>query len=390
MNEVTVENVKTFEDLKSQLNIELNKAAISFVRIGYLLKTARDTEILKDTEYSDVNEFASKEFGLDKSQVSRFMRINDRFSISGYSEQLKVEYEGYGSAKLSLMLTLPDEINEELSPDYSKSDIQAIKEDYEAEQKITDLEVMMEEKDPDQPDEFIALVVKQLNDEHEAPIVFFHNTQNLAKKMNIETNIADVKEAYIPDGDKTYNIRIAGQGRFMVSMKDAGITITNMRDPANKSSLSWEEFRTALLEDEKSRDFVVKVESEKKEKPKKVEKSKVAPVQPKKEPENVPKEPENEEKCQNPSENAQKASEIEKVEGEVVEEPAMNPPEETAEAAGEENEIDEGTIEDKKFDQQIIYQLEKIIQEIKAVEKTNWGHITDKLRDTIREINMNI
>ena len=379
MNEVTVENVKTYEDLKSQLNIELNKAAISFVRIGYLLKTARDTEILKDTEYSDVNEFASKEFGLDKSQVSRFMRINDRFSISGYSEQLKVEYEGYGSAKLSLMLTLPDEINEELSPDYSKSDIQAIKEDYEAEQNITDLEVMMEEKDPDQPDEFIALVVKQLNDEHEAPIVFFHNTHNLAQKINIEPNIADVKEAYIPDGDKTYNIRIAGQGRFMVSMKDAGITITNMRDPANKSSLSWEEFRTALLEDEKSRDFIVKVEPEKKEKPKKVEKSKVAPVQPKKEPENVQKETKTEEKCPNPSENAHQTSEIEKVEGEIVEEPAMNPPEETAEAAGEPT----------AFEKQICNELGNIIKEIMDDPgKTNWGYITDHMRETIRLINL--
>lgn len=389
MNELIA--IQNYQQLKTELNEELNNAANSFVRIGFLLKLARDeADILEGSGYSNVNEFASAEFGLDKTQVSRFIRINDRFSEGGNSGKIQDKYSEYGSAKLSLMLTLPDEINEELSPDYSKSDIQAIKEDYEAEQKITDLEVMMEEKDPDQPDEFIALVVKQLNDEHEAPIVFFHNTHNLAQKMNIEPNIADVKEAYIPDGDKTYNIRIAGQGRFMVSMKDAGITITNMRDPANKSSLSWEEFQTALLEDEKSRDFIVKVEPEKKEKPKKVEKSKVAPVQPKKEPENVQKETKTEEKCPNPSENDTKTSEIEKVEGEIVEEPAMNPPEETAEAAGEENEIDEGTIEDKKFDQQIIYQLEKIIQEIKTVEKTNWGHITDKLRDTIREINMTI
>ena len=64
------------------------------------------------------------------------------------------------------MLTLPDEINEELSPEYSKSDIQAIKEEYEDEQKISDLEVMMEDKPDDEPDEFIALVVKHLNDEH--------------------------------------------------------------------------------------------------------------------------------------------------------------------------------------------------------------------------------
>ena len=377
MNELI--SIQTYEQLKNKLNEELTQAANSFVRIGFLLKLARDNkDILDGSGYTDVNEFASKEFGLDKTQVSRFIRINDRFSEGGNSDRIQDKYAQYGSAKLSLMLTLPDEINEELSPEMSKSDIQAIKDDYDEEQKITDLEVMMEEKDADQPDEFIALVVKQLNDEHEAPIVFFHNTQNLAKKMNIETNIADVKEAYIPDGDKTYNIRIAGQGRFMVSMKDAGITITNMRDPANKSSLSWEEFRTALLEDEKSRDFVVKVESEKKEKPKKVEKSKVAPVQPKKEPESVQKEPENEEKCQNPSENAQKTSEIEKVEGEVIEEPVMNPPEEPTEAAGEPT----------AFEKQICNELGNIIKEIMDPGQTNWGHITDRMRETIRFINI--
>lgn len=326
MNEVTVTNVKTLEDLKSQLNIELNKAAISFVRIGYLLKTARDTEILKDTEYSDVNEFASKEFGLDKSQVSRFMRINDRFSISGYSEQLKVEYEGYGSAKLSLMLTLPDEINEELSPEMSKTDIQAIKEEYDEESKITDLEVMMEEKPEGEPDEFIALVIKHLNDEHPEPAELMKDAIETGKALGLPegwTFENDVKEDYMPDGDKIYNIRIEGQGRFMISCKESGITITNMRDPANKTPLTWEEFAKAVIEDVSHREFAKKPEKPKAEpkpnkpKPKKVEKSKpkketVAPVQP----ENVPKEPES----------VQKEPEIEKVEGEVVE-TAINPPE---------------------------------------------------------------
>ena len=147
-------------ELKEQLGNELNKAATSFVRIGHLLKLARDTDILKDSSYSSVNEFASAEFGLDKTQVSRFIRINDRFAIGGYSETLKVEYNNYGSAKLSLMLTLPDEINEELSPEYSKSDIEAIKSEYEAEQRISDLEVMMEDKEG-VPDEFLQAVIKQ-------------------------------------------------------------------------------------------------------------------------------------------------------------------------------------------------------------------------------------
>ena len=358
MNDLST--IMNYEQLKTELNEELSRTANSFVRIGYLLKLARDDRhILDGSGYSDVNEFAQKEYGLDKTQVSRFIRINDRFSIDGNSTKLLPQYEEYGSAKLSLMLTLPDEINEELSPEMTKSDIQAIKEDYEEEQKITDLEVMMEDKDTDQPDEFIALVVKQLNDEHEEPIIFFHGTLELAAKMGIEPNVEDVKEAYIPDGDKTYNIRIAGQGRFMVSMKDAGITVTNMRDPGSKSPLSWEEFLRAVLEDEKTRDFVGSSEPakpEKKEKARKVEKSKpqkekVAPVQPK--------------------------EEVEKVKGEVVEEPAMNPPEE----------ITEETNEPTTFEKQICNELGNIIKEIMDPDKTNWGHITDRLRDTIRLIN---
>ena len=108
----------------------------------------------------------------------------------------------------------------------------------------------------------------------------------MADKMNITAGVEDVKEAYTPDGDKTYSIRIAGQGRFMVSMKDSGITIRNLRYPENKSSLSWEEFRLAVLADEKKREFKTpeakpkdKPKEKPKEKPKKVEKAKVEPVQ---------------------------------------------------------------------------------------------------------------
>lgn len=297
MNELTIQN---YQQLKTELTDELNKAANSFVRIGFLLKLARDNkDILEGSGYTDVNEFASKEFDLDKTQVSRFIRINDRFSLNGNSAQLLPEYAEYGSAKLSIMLTLPDEINKELSPEFSKSDIQAIKEEYEEEKKISDIEVMLEDKDPEEPDEFIEAVVKELNDEHEEPVSYLHETILMADKMNITANVEDVKEAYTPDGDKTYSIRIAGQGRFMVSMKDSGITITNLRYPENKSSLSWEEFRLAVLADEKKREFRTpeakpkdKPKEKPKEKPKKVEKAKVEPVQRLKpeEAEEIPKE----------------------------------------------------------------------------------------------------
>lgn len=353
MNELT--NVKTYDDLRIQLNTELNQAAISFVRAGYLLKIARDTDILKGSSYSNVNEFASAEFGLDKTQVSRFMRINDRFSINGYSEELEEKYRNYGSAKLSLMLTLPDEINEELSPEYSKSDIQAIKEEYEDEQKISDLEVMMEDKPDDEPDEFITLVVKHLNDEHPEAI----NTIHWGIGQGITVDLEDIKDAYMPDGDRAYSIRIPGQGRYMITCKDAEISIVNMRSPEEKSTLSWDEFMTATIEDEKTRDFNAK-EPEKaekpKEKPKKVEKSKpVKKAEPKKE------EPEIMPKPEKPEEEQQEEE-----------------PEIVQEAAGEQ----------ENLENQVCDELEKIITEIRDPEKTNWGHITDSLRETIRLINV--
>ena len=330
-------------ELKEELGNELNRAAISFVRIGYLLKLARDTDILKDSSYSNVNEFASAEFGLDKTQVSRFIRINDRFAIGGYSETLKVEYNNYGSAKLSLMLTLPDEINKELSPQYSKSDIETIKAEYEAEQKISELEVMMEEPS-DGPDEFLQAIVKELNDEHDDVSAYFAETIRMARKLGVEPNEADVKDAYMPDGDKTYSIRISGQGRFMINMKDSGMSIVNMRAPEEKSSLSWEEFKILILDDMATRSFPEPEKPKEKPKSKKVEpakpkKAEVAPVQP----ESVQEEAETDEKCTKAEEKCTKAEENAQDENESVQEadiPAevVEDPEDKPAAGDEESE----------------------------------------------------
>lgn len=276
MDELSINSVNNYLTLKQALGNELSRAALSFCRIGYLLKRARDEEnILKDSGYDNVNAFASAEFGLDKSQVSRFIRINDKFSIGGYSEHLKSEYEQFGYAKLSLMLLLPDEINEELSPEYTKSDIEVIVNEQKEEKAISDLEVMMEDKE-DGPDEFIAAIVKELNDEHPDSAIYLNDTMKLAEKMGITVGSADIMEAYIPDGTASYIIRIPGQGRFMVNMKAEGISITNMRDPSEKSPLTWQEFKDALLEDMKVRDF-----PEEEKKPEKKKPEKVKPAKPK-------------------------------------------------------------------------------------------------------------
>ena len=109
-----------YEEYKKAMNTVLNRTVEDFVMTGYLLKQGRDTDILKNSGYNNVNEFAWAEYKLEATQVSRYIRINDRFSEGGYSPRLQEHYKGFGYAKLALMLTLPESVAEELTPAYSK------------------------------------------------------------------------------------------------------------------------------------------------------------------------------------------------------------------------------------------------------------------------------
>ena len=357
MNKEITANLN-YEWAKTEITKELQTEANSFIRVGWIFKMVRDGKI--ETPYGSVTEFAEKEWNLGKDVVSRYMRINDHFSINGYSEKIAPQYGSFGYSKLAIMLTLPDEINEELSPEYSKSDIQAIKEDYDAEQKITPIEVMAEptaEVPETQTDKFIALVVKQINDEHPEPINDFHfNVRPLAEQLGITDHWEpDIKECYMPDDDYVYNIRISGKGRYMVTMKDPMIVITNLRT-LEKTQHGWDEFTQAVIEDESRREFSKPVDSKdtskKVEKPKHVIKSTAkTDKKPEKPSEEAPKMEEKEQKTEDPDNDSTISSttSIEKVEGEVVDNEGQridNAPQNIPYPDGEEPEITHVSSED--------------------------------------------
>lgn len=229
---------KSYQEYKQELDAELTKTAEGFVRIGYLLKVARDTDILQESGYANVVDFAKAEYGIDKTQVSRFIHINDKFSEGGYSDHLLPQYQGFGYAKLSLMMLLPDEINEELSPDYSKTDIQTIKDEVDAEGRISDIEVMLEEKDPAERDlSLITQVVRRTLEEN--PEVF----RDIHKAFQERKNVEDLQNILGPNGDKVYNTRIPGTGRMMLIIKDKSpdVILINMRQDNEKTYFPWPE-----------------------------------------------------------------------------------------------------------------------------------------------------
>ena len=228
MNEIVYS--KTYTEYKRELDAELSKSAESFVRIGYLLKVARDTDILAESGYKNMAEFANAEYGLSSTYVSRFIRINDKFSEGGYSDHLLPEYQGFGYAKLTLMLQLPEAINEELTPKYSKSDIQAIKDEVDQEKKVTDIERALEgtEEKP-----LIEQIIFNIGKEH--PELYLKISQKLIDGICTQEDIA---ECMAPQGVATYTTRIRGIGSVMLMLDEEECHIVVTRT-GEKEDTTW-------------------------------------------------------------------------------------------------------------------------------------------------------
>lgn len=110
---------------KEEIRQKLAETAQNFVYIGYRLKQIRDSGMYGGA--ADVFEFAQNEYGLGKSTVSRFIAINEKYSKDGNSLELKDEYKGFSSSKLSEMLTLPDSECELITEKTTIKDIRELK-----------------------------------------------------------------------------------------------------------------------------------------------------------------------------------------------------------------------------------------------------------------------
>lgn len=232
-----MEYTKTYQEYKKELDAVLTRTAEDFVQIGYLLKVARDTNVLAESGYATVTDFARAEYGIDKTQVSRFISINDRFSEDGYSDHLLPSYKGFGYAKLTLMLQIPDEINEALPPTLSKVEIQDIKDEVDAESKVTDIEVEIERA------EAAAVTDKPMLPPEGSPL--YRNLWQLGKEQEdlfrklwmvcfLHTafgnkNNAEIMDILIPQGDAVYTVRISGERRTQIIVNSDGATIVNLK-----------------------------------------------------------------------------------------------------------------------------------------------------------------
>ena len=204
--------------IKKELEEELRGAAAGFVRIGYLLRKIEETQGYKQDGCDSLTEWAEKEYGLSASSVSRFMAINKKYSVDGYSKQLRIEYAKYGQAKLQEMLTLPEEDLQMVSPEMKRADIREIK---AFERQAAQEEPAEQESDAPQ---WIVEFIKQ------------NGLERLAHTSAFEReDIALLIEEVNPTGTKTFRHK-----RTMVSMFADKIMVKEF--PNAPERMEWEEF----------------------------------------------------------------------------------------------------------------------------------------------------
>lgn len=133
------------------------------------------------------------------------------------------------------MLQLPDEIIEELTPEFSKAEIADIKHEYDEEKKISDLELLAEQS------EAASEETKEMNELEKAFRQIANDNVEIFDRL-YEAKDRDEEqlfEALAPAGDMIYSVRLAGIGRLMMSVraKEKKITLTNVR---NSEKTEWE------------------------------------------------------------------------------------------------------------------------------------------------------
>lgn len=197
-----------YEDFKQQFDSCMQATANNFVKIGYLLKQARDTDILKESGYSGVGEFAKAEYGLDNSTTSRFIAICDRYGAG--DDRLLPEYAEYGYSKLAEMLTLPESVADAISPEVTKEEIREIKQEVREEEKITDIEVCIEKTEHPEVDDNNALTEVIKNYLKEYPKEFKALAESEDKAVDI----------LAPSGSAVIMARVPGIGRMMITLED--------------------------------------------------------------------------------------------------------------------------------------------------------------------------
>lgn len=273
--QITLDQWAVMKDQLKQDIIDAQNKVIGikkdFVKIGFKLRKIDEMKLYEKDGYKSVAEFAKAECNLSDSDVTRFIQINERYSIGGYSEELREEFLEYGSSKLAEMLSLPDKDMEMVQPEATRESIRELKRFNKTEPAVgeaDDIRQLIEK--------FFEMNPDILNELYSSEAITTGEVDKLIEIVN-------------PSGNKNFK-----KGLYFLMMYEENIKIKKFGD--SPQTMTWSEFfaitQEIFGEDAKGQDTYKnhfgssqEEESPEEEKPeaeqekKEHEKEKIAPAQ---------------------------------------------------------------------------------------------------------------
>lgn len=208
-------------ETKRKLNAELLGVRRSFVKIGYLLRQIDESKGYENDGYKSIADFAKGEYGMEGSTVSRFMSINREYSIDGYSQELKPEYEDFKRSQLEEMLKLSEPDRKMITADTARADIRELKafnKETPAAGEADDIDELIEQFFKDNKDELIRIY----------------------SSNNILDNTKQIVEIVNPAGTRSYR-----KGMYFLMMHENALKIK--RFGGAPVDMTWDEFVTRMI-----------------------------------------------------------------------------------------------------------------------------------------------
>lgn len=237
-----VKAIQSLDEMTTILKNELEDIAEGFIAVGFYLKKTRDDGLYRQKGYKSIFEYAQDTFGISRFTATRFMEVNDRYSIGGYSPQIEDRYRGYGSSKLTEMLQLPEDIREAVPQEATVRDIREAKtiireteKKYDSQMELCDIAQEEQEK-PEWLEELARYLFKNdCREEFKEFVIWLKSPQT-------STGIAsDILMLINPTKFKMVRL-----SRANAMLKEEGIQILPYRNQGDREMYTYLDFARAF------------------------------------------------------------------------------------------------------------------------------------------------
>lgn len=137
----------SYADAKTFIHTSLATIARSYIAVGFYLRMIKDQKGYEEEEYQSVHELAEAEFGMKRQTVDHCMRINERFSVYGYSPIVDEKYKEFKKSQLQELLYFTDQEIAEIKPEMTVKQIREIRQEKCSTSSISEAEKNVPEEE---------------------------------------------------------------------------------------------------------------------------------------------------------------------------------------------------------------------------------------------------